>query len=497
MKQADKLAEESGISSMDLMERAGLGVVSYILSSYSHFNKVLVMCGPGNNGGDGFVIARQLIDVGRDVEIFLYGEIDDLSGDALAMALRWEGATHSLTSKNLKASLDKTSGDLLVVDALFGAGLNKKIEGDLPQCIEMLNLHDNQIISVDIPSGIDGNSGAILGPAIQADMTVTFFRYKPGHLLYPGRGLCGDIRLVDIGIPEDVLEKISSDYAINDLPFWIDHFPVPDERTHKYKRGHGVVISGPQSQTGASRLGARGALRVGAGLVTVFCPEDALLVHACHLTSIMVQSFKTSDDLETLLKDKRKNVVLIGPNSGVGKYTKDNVVKCLDSGADVVLDADALTSYADEPNRLVELVHKRKDRFVVMTPHEGEFSRLFGVLFDDEQKTASKLDKAKRAAQLMGAIVIYKGADTVIACPDGRVAINHNAPAYLATAGSGDVLAGIITGLIAQEVPAYEACCIAVWMHGDAANMFGPGLIAEDLPEILPDVISRIVEHNQ
>lgn len=293
----------------------------------------------------------------------------------------------------------------------------------------------------------------------------------------------------------------------NTLPLWLDSFPWPQTDRHKYSRGHAVVISGPAHQTGAARLGARGALRVGAGLVTVASPPQSLAVNAAHLTAIMVTPFAGARDLAELLHDSRKNAVLIGPGLSVGEETRDLVATVLASSAAVVLDADALTSFAEttvpgaqptpfgftakarepdaSPAHLLALI-KAHAAPVIITPHEGEFSRLFPAI------EGSKLERARAAAKVSGAIVVLKGADTVIADPDGRAAINANAPPWLATAGSGDVLAGFITGLLAQGMPAFAAACAAVWLHGECANAFGAGLIAEDLSEVLPKVLAGI-----
>jgi NAD(P)H-hydrate epimerase len=341
------------------------------------------------------------------------------------------------------------------------------------------------------------------GPVVQAERTVTFFRRKPGHSLYPGRSLCGSVTCAEIGIPAPVLDTLDVKTFANAPPLWQRDYPWPSGQAHKYTRGHAVVVSGPADRTGAARLGARAALRIGAGLVTVVGTQAATAVNATHLTAIMIAVADTDAALADFLADTRRNAALIGPGAGVGAVTATKVMTLLGSRAAVVLDADALTSFAAAtsanavqglgftsrgadpgPTRehLFDAIKARANG-VVMTPHEGEFSRLFGAL------TGSKLDRTRQAAQASGAVVVLKGPDTVIAAPDGRAAINENAPPWLATAGSGDVLAGLITGLLAQAMPAFEAACAAVWLHGESATAFGPGLIAEDLPEMLPRVL--------
>jgi hydroxyethylthiazole kinase-like uncharacterized protein yjeF len=328
----------------------------------------------------------------------------------------------------------------------------------------------------------------VRGVAIDALATVTFFRLKPGHLLYPGRSYCGDTILADIGIPESVLDTIEPKTFANEPELWLDHFPWPEATGHKYRRGHSVVVSGPLWSTGAARLAARGALRAGSGLVTVASPADALAVNAAQLTAIMVRPCDDADALSAMLKDERKNVVVIGPGAGVGERLKAMVLTSLRSKAAVVLDADALTSFAGDSTTLFKGIMGRTAP-VILTPHEGEFGSLFGKI-----RAASKLDAAREGASRSGATVLLKGPDTVVASPDGRASINATTSPFLATAGSGDVLAGMIGGLLAQAMPAFEAASAAAWLHGAAALGFGPGLIAEDLGEMLPEVLRELLE---
>lgn len=480
MGRADGLAVASGVPSRTLMENAGRIVARAARELPGCGQRIGVLCGPGNNGGDGFVAARYLRESGFEVRLALLGPASALKGDAAVMAERWGTHPDPLSPASI-ADVD------LVIDAMFGSGLTRPITGVAADVIASLNASGLPVLAVDVPSGLDGSSGHPTGPVVQATRTATFFRRKPGHLLMPGRLLCGPVFVGDIGTPEDVLGDIGARTWANAPGLWIRHFPWPRLDGHKYSRGHALIVSGAAAHTGAARLGARGALRAGAGLVTVASPEDAVQVNAAHLTAIMLTSFDGSAGLARILADKRKNAVLLGPALGVGEGTRQLIDAALASGAAAVLDADAITSFADAADSLFAAIAANKARPVVLTPHDGEFQRLFG---DHGQE--SKLARARAAAKRSGAIVVLKGPDTVIAAPDGRAAINENAPPWLATAGAGDVLGGIVTGLLAQGMPAFEAASAAVWLHGASAGAFGPGLIAEDLPETLPQVLRTL-----
>lgn len=482
MARADKHTIGSGTPGLDLMETAGQAVAEEVARIAPEAEEVAVLCGPGSNGGDGFVAARHLKGRGYRVRLALLGEVSALKGDAAEMALRWDGETAKL-SPEIVGRAD------VAVDAIFGAGLTRNIEGDVSNVVEALNAKGVKVVAVDVPSGIDGTSGAVRGVAVRAHSTVTFFRRKPGHLLLPGRLYCGAVRVADIGIRPEVLESIAPKTFANTPEIWEFRYRWPRAAGHKYSRGHALVVSGGPEATGAARLGARAALRTGAGLVTLVGSKGATAVNAAHVTAVMVDSFSGPKGLAEILKDTRKNAALIGPGTGVGKPTRGLVLQALRSSAACVLDADAMTSFEKDPAELFSAVSKRTAP-VVLTPHDGEFSRLFGEL----ASTGSKLERARTAAVQSRATVILKGPDTVIAHPDGRAAINENAPPWTATAGAGDVLGGIVTGLLAQGMPVFEAACAAVWLHGEAATAFGPGLIAEDLCEVLPRVLKRLCD---
>jgi NAD(P)H-hydrate epimerase len=458
------------------MDNAGRGVADAVSARFPDAATVAVLCGPGNNGGDGFVAARYLMERGYAVRLGFDGDPAKLPADAADMAARF-GKTPEPLSADLLAGAD------VIVDALFGAGLARPIEGKLAALIDAANASGAPIVAVDVPSGVDGTTGAVRGTAIQAVATVTFFRLKPGHLLLPGRLHCGAVDLVDIGIPDSVLATVKPNTFADDPELWLANYPWPTVEGHKYLRGHAVVVSGPIYSTGAARMAALGALRAGAGLVTVASPRDAIAVNAAQLTAIMVREADGARGLADLLADPRKNALLIGPGHGVGEGTRSMVLAALAATPRVVLDADALTSFADAPEMLFEAI-KAREAPVVMTPHDGEFARLFGDIAGD-----SKVDRARKAAARAGATILLKGADTVIAAPQGEAAINATASPWLATAGSGDVLGGIVLGMLAQGMSGFLGASAAVWLHGEAAKAFGPGLIAEDLPEMLPEVL--------
>jgi len=478
MGRADHLTIESGVPALTLMENAGRAVAEDVARRFPDAGMVAVLCGPGNNGGDGFVAARHLLERGYKVRLGFNGDPERLPPDAAANARRYPGPREPLSAA-LLAGID------VVVDALFGAGLARPIEGAYAAMIEAINASGLPVVAVDVPSGVDGTSGAVRGVAVNALSTVTFFRPKPGHLLLPGRHHCGEVSVADIGIPASVLDTIDPKTFANEPLLWLPRFPWPAPDGHKYSRGHAVVVSGPLYSTGAARLAARGALRVGAGLVTVASPRDALSVNASSLTAIMVREADDARALESLLSDRRKNAILVGPGVGVGPRTKAMVLAALAAAATVVLDADAITSFADEPDKLFTAIKARKAP-AVLTPHDGEFARLFSDI------EGSKLDRARQASARSGATILLKGADTVVAVPDGMASINATTSPWLATAGTGDVLAGMVLGLLAQKMPPFEAASAAVWLHGQAASDFGPGLIAEDVPETLPKVLSTL-----
>jgi ADP-dependent NAD(P)H-hydrate dehydratase / NAD(P)H-hydrate epimerase len=485
MEHADRLAIAAGTPGFALMMSAGQAIAQVAMDLVEE-GPIIVVAGRGNNGGDGFVAAAELAARGREVSVILICERDILAGDAASAARGWK---YPILPFNPQA----IGRPALIIDALFGAGLNRNVKGEPEQMIEAINANGAPILSVDLPSGVNGTSGAVMGVAVKATETVTFFRRKPAHLLLPGRIQCGRVRVADIGIDANVLAEIRPQTFENIPAFWRRSFPVPRIDGHKYSRGHTVVVSGNMASTGAARLSARGALRAGAGLVTLASPRNALAVNAAALSAVMVRSVDTAIEFAELLTDKRFNTCVIGPGAGVNQRTRDLVLTALSAKRGLVLDADALTSFAEAPDHLFEAIKASQDSQVVLTPHEGEFPRLFSDI-SNKHPLRSKLERVRAAAERSGAVVLLKGPDTVVASPDGRAAIAANAPPWLATAGAGDVLSGMISALLAQGVPAFEAACIGVWMHGEAAREAGPGLIAEDLPEVLPAVFRHLYD---
>ena len=416
-----------------LMEAAGRAVARAMLQRY-HPCRVLVLAGPGNNGGDGIVAARYLADAGWPVRVL--------------------GLTEANVADVRRAEL--------VIDALFGAGLKRDVAGHAAELLAAAR----RVVAVDVPSGVDGATGQVRGYAPQAELTVTFFRKKPGHLLYPGRALCGEILLRQIGMPEDVLEEIRPQTWENTPALFT--LPRRTMEGHKYASGDVTVLSG--SLPGAARLACAAARRAGAGMVTLAADAPMVLPEA----GLILRT----DPLETLLQDRRRQTWVVGP--GLGVATAGNALAALlaAGGKTILADADALTACAGAPEKLRGVA--------VITPHAGEFARVFGAIGPD------RLEATRRAAAVCNAILVLKGADTVIAAPDRRAAINAHAPPYLATGGTGDVLAGLIASLLAQGMAPFDAACAGVWLHGEAANRAGPGLLAEDLPQHLPAAMAAL-----
>jgi hydroxyethylthiazole kinase-like uncharacterized protein yjeF len=465
---ADRAAIEAGTPSLTLMERAGAAVADAVAERFRP-QPTQVLCGPGNNGGDGYVVARLLRERGWPVEVRALAE--PATQDAQAMSARWAGETKPLSGR---------LADGLVIDALFGAGLSRPLSGAAAQAATALAHRSENVVAVDVPSGVPGDTGQPAGPAFCAGLTVTFHARKPGLVLEPGRSLCGEVVVADIGLPDTPSQLIE-----NGPEFWLPRFPWPTAGSHKHARGRLIVISGDAWSTGAARLAARAGLRIGAGLVTIYAGEDALAANAAHLEAVMLKPFAT--DLELEQAADIADAAVIGPAAGVTETTLLNVLALARTGAALVIDADAITVFRDDPEELFSVL----DRDDILTPHAGEFERLFPGLM---KSAPERITAARKAAEKADAVVLLKGADTVIAAPDGRAAVNVNGSPWLATAGSGDVLAGFIGGLVSQGMDSFEAACAAAWIHAEAAELHGPGLISEDLPGLTPAVLRRLYD---
>jgi len=468
---ADGQAIAGGAAGGALMRRAGLAVVEAIQARWTA-RPVVVLCGPGNNGGDGFIVAERLKADGWPVRVAALSKVERLSGDAGEAAKAWTGPTTALAS----ASFD---GAGLIVDALFGAGLVRPLDPAIQTVLRAAERSGAPIVAIDLPSGLDGDTGRPLGHAPACTLTVTFHRKKPAHVLLPGRELCGQVVVADIGLapPE------GATLMQNGPSLWSPRMPWPTATSHKHARGRLVVVSGGLWNTGAARLAARAGLRIGAGVVTVLCPPEALAANVAHLEAVMLRPFETDMELESLAAPA--DAAVLGPAAGVNESTVSNLFALARTGAALIIDADALTVFREEPQELFSVL----DRDDVLTPHPGEFERLFPGLL---ASSPERISAARAAAQRAGAVVLLKGYDTVIASPDGRCVVNDNGSPWLATAGSGDVLAGFIAGLAAQGMDSFDAACAASWIHAEAAESFGPGLIAEDLPALAPAVLKRL-----
>ncbi len=474
----DRRYIEAGGLLSELVEQAGGQVADAVRSSVPNGSRIAFLIGPGLNGADAKAAARLLAD---EYAVALYGP-------EAAKGMREYGGIEVAVRPCEDFAPEGYDG---IVDGLFGVGLSRPLEGPIGEMVRRTNQSSAIVVSIDLPSGIDSVSGAVRGVAVRADVTVTFDRRKPGHLLMPGRSLCGNLIVAELGMPSGAFQDITPVAYANELEFWIDELRQPGMSGHKYDRGHAVIFSGPAAKSGAARLSAMGALRAGAGLVTIAGRTDDLNVLAAQTTAIMLMGCDRMADVEAMTADERLNAFVIGPGFSNMESARSYVTHLVRSDRRVVIDADAITAFAGAPDELFEICRSHPSQ-IVLTPHGGEFRRLFADIAQDE--SSSKIAKARAAAERSSAVVVFKGADSVIAAPDGRVAVNATGTPWLATAGTGDVLAGIIAAQIAQGVPSFEAACIGVWMHGRAAEFFGPGLISEDLPNMLPQVHAALAE---
>lgn len=474
---ADAFAINRGVPGIALMEAAGRALAETIAARWAP-RPVLVLCGPGNNGGDGFVAARHLDDSDWPVTVALLSAADTYGGDAKHHLDLWGGKTIDFG----QVSPDSYG---LMIDAVFGAGLTRPLEGRVADLAMWSQSFSGPVVAADLPSGIDGDRARVTGPHFRADLTVSFHQPKPAHVLDPTRTLCGDIVISDIGIPDGWEQDVAIQADGNHPDFWPQEPFRFDVSAHKHDKGRLCVVTGAPHATGAARLAAEAGLHCGAGLVTLLSPPAALQVNSTHTTSVMVSRYNGPEELPDLLEERRATALVIGPGAGTGEPTRQAVIAATSRSLPLVIDADALTSFEGDATHLFR--HVRADD--VLTPHAGEFARLFPDL---NEETGNKIERTRRASQLAGCVVVFKGGDTVIAAPDGRVRVNTHASPALATAGTGDVLAGMIGAFLAQGHEGFEAASMAVWLHGEAGLLLGMGLIAEDLPASFPAVIQNL-----
>lgn len=482
MAQAGHLALPlAGLDGFALMQAAGLAVAEEAKRLLGR-RTFLVLCGPGNNGGDGYIAAMNLRAEGMDVRLYALAPPAQMTGDAARAVTGWTGPVRNFSEllNNLEHGdfdPDRTG----VIDAVFGAGLSRALDFPVKDAFAKIRALDLPVIAVDVPSGVNGDTGAVDESAPKCLGTVTFFRKKPAHVLMPGMDQCGLVSVADIGIPDEAIEKTGFAAMENCPPLWVDDVPVTHRGQHKYDRGHVLVLGGGRL-TGAARLAGAASMRIGAGVCTIAAPAEVQRIYQTGPAHIMSAVADTPAAFLELAGDARRNALLIGPGAGLDRADDLRAIvlgACGLAGRSVVLDADAISAFAGYADELFHVAHDH----CILTPHEGEFARLFGDL------PGSKIDRVKEAAKRSGAVILLKGADTVIAGPDGTCVVSTHGPSWLATAGAGDVLAGMIAGLVAQGVPPFTAACMAAWMHGETAWRLGPGLVAADLAEGIPGIL--------
>lgn len=501
MGRADTLAIDSGISGFVLMRRAGRAVAEAVGRLAGPPGPVLVLCGPGNNGGDGFIAASLLVERGWSVRVGLLGNPDRIAGDAAKAMAAWSGPVDVLDDGACQ-SIAQGPAPSVVVDALIGAGLSRPFGGESARLLRSLSDAGARVVSVDVPSGLDGTTGRIAGGeagmAVAADITVTFFRLKPGHCLYPGRSLCGRIALTDIGIEAGVLDRIGCRATINRPSDWLHLVPLPSVSDHKYSRGHVIVMAG--DMPGAAVLAAQAARRI-AGYVTLAGGN----ADDCRSISPGLVVRRGGDGWESSVRRAAVRpgsvAAVIGPGAGIddddaATELRRRVLGWIATAAPLVLDADGLTAFCGPENardqgtaRVDQLKAADCESRLVLTPHSGEFARLFPEIVRTD---SDKLTATRQAARRAGGVVVHKGADTVVAAPDGRAAISVDAPPSLATAGTGDVLTGIVAALMSAGVAAFDAARIGVWIHAEAAHIAGPGMVAEDMTGAIGAAIQNL-----
>ncbi len=491
MATAEKLAMAAGRSRESLIQIASTACAAQILKRWP-YEHVIILCGPGGNGTDGLVIAKQLQSEERDVHVIFYDPSGD--GQALTPALElsgWEGEVNVFDDGfdgDFSQIFNDFEQDFIFVDALFGIGLNRALEGKVKALVEAVIAAEAPVLSVDVPSGLNGDHSDLPGTFIRADVTVTFEALKPVHLLEPAASTCGELVVVPLKLGEDIIQSTGPQARVNDPDGWSAALPWPTRSDHKHKRGRLGVISGPAGSTGAARMAALAGLRMGAGVVTMYAAPDALRELSYNNLEIMNQVYARQSELSDKLA--KTDVVIVGPASGLTVETRQHVLSCLRASRKMVIDADALSVFSEDPRTLMEGLHAE----CVLTPHVGEFERIFPELLSS---SVNRMEAVRKAQARAGCTILLKGADTIISAGQERQTVDVHGSPWLATAGSGDVLAGMIGGLMTQGMPAYEAACAAVWMHGEASLQLGPGLIAGDLISQIPAVLKSLYQQSE
>ena len=461
--------------SFKFMKKAGHEVFRLIKKKYKKKQAAIVLCGPGNNGGDGFIVAGHLLKEGYNTKVYTLSQKDKYTGDALLALKNFKGQVKSI-------SFLKIIPNSFIIDALFGIGLKRKIGGRLKNIIKLINKSNNSVLSIDIPSGISSNSGKVLGCAIKADFTVTFHRKKLGHILSEGKKFSGKLQVVDIGFKD---KKMKIQYKENFPKLWLKYFPWKKKSDHKYSRGRVVVFGGQKEFTGATILSSQAALRTGSGSVKIICSKNTLQIYSIKFPSVLKTEINNIQQMEKFLKKEKITAILIGPGAGVNKKIKEITKLILKKVKYVVLDADALTCFKNDLKSLYKLLDKNK----LITPHLGEFHKIFPYI----KRKLNNIEKVISASKLVKSNILLKGPTSIIQSHDKKIIINNHASSELAVIGSGDVLSGLIVSLIGdKKMSPFLAGCAATWLHGDIAKKYGKGLIAEDIVKGIPSALNRL-----
>lgn len=477
MRRADAYAIAHGQAGLTLMRAAGQGIADAICARHAP-RPTAVLCGPGNNGGDGWVVASELAGRGWPVRVFSMVERARLGGDAAQAARDWAGAVEPLEACD-------PGGFGLIVDALFGVGLSRPLEGEAARLAEACSA-DAVIVSADVPSGLDGDIAQAKGPVFKADLTVTFHRLKPAHLLEPGRTFCGEVECIDIGIPDGWADEAAPCAMLNHPDLWSDVLQPLKADTHKHSRGRLCVLSGPAGAVGAARLSARAGLIGGAGFVTMLVTKGLVHDLAMAEPALVVRAYDPVEEFSHCLTGHKANAAVLGPGGGLTDRLHDQTLSALQLNIPLIIDADAISVFADDPKTLFSALYHK----AVITPHSGEFARLFPDIA--ARNDLNKIDKTRQAALQSGAVIVYKGPDTVVAAPSGAVRVNVHASTALATMGTGDILAGLIGAFMAQGAAAFDAASAGVWVHGEAGRRCGSGATALTVLEKLPVALGHI-----